>query len=312
MGDHVAGPLGALSHLGLTLRSATTVDAVARAVLRDLPVLPGVSRVGLALAEGGGRRLRFLASDADAWSHIDAYDDVPLTRVVRTGEPVYGDLGGFGGRFAELIDRLRAEGTRALAVFPLPGATTPIGGLLLYFDRDQRFDPPQLRLLEAAARRTAQAVRRVRVAAHRADEPAEPDPQPHRAVLALDDDPRAPGTARRFLRGLLAGWSVEQDSCDAAELCLSELVTNAVVHAGTGSTLTVVLEEDRLTVAVRDRGGPGEAAALVEDDDPLKVFGRGLLLVDALSDRWGTDHDDRGTRSWFTLTVDADRSESAG
>lgn len=316
MGEHVEGPLGALSHLGFTLRNATTVDAAARAVLRDLPMLPGVSRVGIALSEGGGRRLRFLSSDADDWCHIDAYDDVPLTRVVRTGEPLFGGLDEFDGWFEGLLDRLRGEGTRALAAFPLPGATAPIGGLLLYFDRDQRFDLPQLRLLEAAARRTAEAVRRIRLAAHRTDEPAEHDPQPHRAVLALDDDPRAPGTARRFLRALLADWSVDPDACDAAELCLSELVTNAVVHAGTGSTLTVVLEEGRLTVAVRDRGGPGEAAELVEDDDPLKVFGRGLQLVDALSDRWGTDHDDRGTRSWFTLGVedpaDPDRSERVG
>ncbi|HEY0951625.1 GAF domain-containing protein, partial [Nocardioides sp.] len=158
MGEHAEGPLGALSHLGFTLRNATTVDAVARAVLRDLRMLPGVSRVGLALSEGGGRRLRFLASDAETWCHIDAYDDVPLTRVVRTAEPLFGGLDGFGDRFGGLIDRLRAEGTRSLAAFPLPGAATPVGALLLYFDRDQGFDPPQVRLLEAAARRTAEAV----------------------------------------------------------------------------------------------------------------------------------------------------------
>ncbi|MCW2772326.1 MAG: ATP-binding region ATPase domain protein [Nocardioides sp.] len=64
---------------------------------RDLVTLPGVVRVGIAPTEGGGRRLRFLAADAgDAgdkagddtveWCHVDAYDDVPLMAVVRTGE----------------------------------------------------------------------------------------------------------------------------------------------------------------------------------------------------------------------------------
>ena len=67
--------------------------------------------------------------------------------------------------------------------------------------------------------------------------------------------------------------------------------------------LTVELEEDQLTVAVRDRGA-GDVPGLVEDEDPLKVFGRGLQLVDALADRWGTEQDESGTTSWFALRVE--------
>ena len=91
---------------------------------------------------------------------------------------------------------------------------------------------------------------------------------------------------------------------DTAELCLSELVTNAILHAGTESLLTVSLERGVLHVEVRDRGAtPG--IDLVDDDDPLRVFGRGLQLVDALADEWGAEHDDHGTRSWFDLEVAA-------
>ena len=49
--------------LEFVLHNARDVDAVARGVLTHLLGLPGVSRVGLALIEGAGRRLRFVASD---------------------------------------------------------------------------------------------------------------------------------------------------------------------------------------------------------------------------------------------------------
>jgi anti-sigma regulatory factor (Ser/Thr protein kinase) len=305
--------LGRLSRLEFALRNAADVDAVARAVLRDLVSLPGVVRVGIALTEGGGRRLRFLAADAGdnagdntaEWCHVDAYDDVPLAAVVRTGEPVLGNLDGLGGRFAGVVTRQRSAGNRALAALPLPGSGSPIGGVIVYFDEEQHFDAPQRRLLDAAARRTAEAVRRVRAAVGRADAAADAPEGERSVLLVLDDDPRSPGVARRFLRARLDEWQVGGDVPEAAELCLSELVTNAVIHAGTTSVLTVALQDDLLTVAVRDRGevGAEPAVQLVDDDDPLRVFGRGLQLVHALADRWGSDQDPDGTTSWFALEV---------
>lgn len=309
MGESGSGPLGALAHLGSELEHATDVDAVARAVLRELGDLPGVTRVGLALTEGGGRRLRFLPSGEATWCHIDAYDDVPLTRVVRTGEAVLGGLEDFAGRYAGLLERQRAAGTRALAALPLPGPAAPLGGLIVYFDRPQPFDEQQLRVLVETARHAAAAVRRVRRhdaedhGALGADAGTQAAHHPHRASKRLAGDPRAAREARRFLRDLLATWQVGEEVLDSAELCLSELVTNAVVHAGTASVLTIELQEDQLRVAVRDRGA-GDAPGLVEDEDPLKVFGRGLQLVDALSDQWGTERDDSGTTSWFALRVE--------
>jgi anti-sigma regulatory factor (Ser/Thr protein kinase) len=306
--------LGRLSRLEFALKNAVDVDAVARAVLRDLVSLPGVVRVGIALTEGGGRRLRFLAADvadtettgADAeWCHIDAYDDVPLTAVVRSGDPVIGNFDGLGGRFEGVIERQRAAGNRAVAALPLPGTGSPIGGVVVFFDADQQFGGPQRRLLDAAACRTAEALRRVRTAVgalHQTE--ATPDAE-RSALLVLDDDPRSAGVARRFLRAQLDEWEVGGDVPDTAELCLSELVTNAVIHAGTSSVLALSLEAGLLTVSVRDRGpvSAEPAVRLVEDDDPLRVFGRGLQLVDALADRWGSDQDPDGTTSWFALEV---------
>jgi anti-sigma regulatory factor (Ser/Thr protein kinase) len=301
--------LGRLARLEFALKNAADVDTIARAVIRDLVSLPGVTRVGIALTEGGGRRLRFLAADAGEtaadWCHIDAYDDVPLTVVARTGEPVLDNLDGLAGRFAEMVERQRSAGTRALAALPLPGSGSPIGGIVVFFDADQQFGAPQRRLLDAAARRTAEALRRVRVGTGVTEAPVDPagsDASP--AMLVLDDDPRSARVARRFLRAQLDEWQIGGDVPDTAELCLSELVTNAVIHAGTSSVLTLALEDGVLTVTVRDRGSAEPAARLVEDDDPLRVFGRGLQLVDALADRWGSDQSPTGTISWFTLAVD--------
>jgi anti-sigma regulatory factor (Ser/Thr protein kinase) len=311
-------PLGHLSRLGFALRSAAGVDEIACSILRDLLALPGVRRVGFALSEGGGRRLRFVASDGPPgesldWCLIDAYDDIPLTAVVRTGEPVLGSLDELEQRFPEVAARQREEGTAAMAVWPLPGDGAPLGGIVLFYDTAQSFPDTHRGLLEAACRRAADAVRRVRDARRRdgddpwaADEDADDG---ERASVLLSSDARSVGIARGFLRETLADWDVEEDPIDTAQLCLSELVTNVVMHAGTTCELTVRLDEETLTVVVRDLGGesewPGDYAPveLGEDEDPLQVAGRGLMLVDALADRWASEHDATGTTAWFALDL---------
>src|SRR6185436_2964576 len=127
--------------------------------------------------------------------------------------------------------------------------------------------------------------------------------------VLLASDPRSVGIARGFLRETLAEWDVDEDPIDTAQLCLSELVTNVVMHAGTTCELTIRLEDETLTVVVRDLGaetdGPGDYSPVEmgEDDDPLQVAGRGLMLVDALADRWASEHDVTGTTAWFALDL---------
>ena len=124
-----------------------------------------------------------------------------------------------------------------------------------------------------------------------------------RATVQLSGDATAPGDARRFLRETLTAWKVEEECRDVAELCVSELVTNAVIHTGTLTELTAQLDEEFLTVLVRDGGGSGTVRrAPVEDaDDPLDVSGRGLMLVDALTSAWAAEHGADGTTVWFEL-----------
>ena len=310
-------PLGHLSRLGLALVGASAIDDVARSLLADLTALPGVRRVGFALTEGGGRRLRFTASDRSDngrvdWCHIDAYDDVPLTSVVRTGEPVLGDRGSLDPRYDDFVAGQPAE-VRALAAVPLPGIGSPIGGLIVFLEEEWAFDDAQRGLLEAAARRASDAVRRIRVGSHdlREDDPAPTDDGTLTARIVLEDDPRAAAIARRFLREFLQRGDVSEDLAATAELCLSELVTNAIVHAGGRSELRATIDT-ALTVSVRDRGGHAPDAAPDDDPDPLRVHGRGLLLVEALADRWGSERDALGTNVWFSLELDAEARSASG
>lgn len=100
--------------------------------------------------------------------------------------------------------------------------------------------------------------------------------------------PRAPHSSAR-LRSLLwstfACWDCDPDRMHDAALVLSELVGNAVRHAD-GDRLQVQLRRtgDLLRIAVRDGSpaGPAPREATCEDET-----GRGLLIIDALSYRWG-------------------------
>lgn len=309
--DQPQAPLGHLSRLGFALVGATGIDEIARSLLSDLGAIPGVTRVGFALTEGGGRRLRFTASDRISddgasvdWCHIDAYDDVPLTVVVRTGETVAGRIDALPARYDGFVGGQPAE-VGALAAVPLPGVGSPIGGLIVFLD-DEWAEEAQVRLLEATARRVADAVRRVRVVDVDAveEEPEPTEDSPLTARIVLEGDPRSAGVARRFLRDFLSRFDVSEDLAGTAELCLSELVTNAIVHAGTRSELRATLDSV-LTVSVRDRGrATPEQPAPDDGADPLRVHGRGLQLVEALADRWGSERDAAGTTMWFTLELE--------
>lgn len=151
----------------------------------------------------------------------------------------------------------------------------------------------------------------------------------HRAAVILPPLPTSPGQGRRFLAEHLAHWEVTGETVDTALLLLTEAVTNASVHAGTSSTVTVALTADRLQVSVADgapapAGGSGErwsgsrsgprsssqgrlpeqpSAPDARTKDPLAESGRGLLLINALADRWDVADLPNGKLLRFQLTV---------
>ena len=320
-GPRPRAPLGHLARLDTALDEALDVDDVVRAVLEDLIALPDVGRVAVALTEGGGRRLRFTARQRDeelpeepVWCHIDAYDDVPLTDVVRTGTPIHAQLSTLEERWPWLVENEVVRGHVAVAVVPLPGTGSPIGGLFVLFT--DAVAERQQALLDALARRTAQAITQVRARRSRdlAEELAETeaviDPGARTASIRLPAEPTAPRLARRFLAEELTAWGIGEEVLEAAQLCLSEVVTNAVNHAHTVADVRLSLLEGVLTVLVRDRGGSGEVVQPEpSEEDPLAVYGRGLMLVEALTDRWGSERDAGGTTVWFALDLEQRAAE---
>jgi anti-sigma regulatory factor (Ser/Thr protein kinase) len=102
---------------------------------------------------------------------------------------------------------------------------------------------------------------------------------------------------RRILRMFLARWDLAELT-DAAELALTELVANVVRHVpGRRCTLLILRRPDGLRVEVTD-GYPRPARTACGGDE-LAEGGRGLLLVEAVTDRWGTVPLPGGKTVWF-------------
>lgn len=280
----------------------------ARSALAQLADVPGAYRAGLALAEGGGRRLLFTASDRDGgssvpWCEIDAYEEVPLTHTVRTGEAVLGSLAELAGRYVRFADR-QPPNTRGVATVPIVAAGHMLGGFALFFDTSQPFDQPQLMDLENLGARLGGELRRIQRATTRASMSLETEPVPegaHAATYSVAADPRAVAHVRHFASRTLTAWGIDGATIDNALLCLSELVTNAVIHTDAGCELRIVLDEDVLTTTVRDSGSNVVIDPSHVSQDPLAVHGRGLQLVDAFSSRWGSQLDAGGMAVWFVL-----------
>jgi anti-sigma regulatory factor (Ser/Thr protein kinase) len=280
----------------------------ARSALAQLADVPFAYRAGLALAEGGGRRLLFTASDRDGassvpWCEIDAYADVPLTHTARTGETVLGSLEELAVRYAEFAERQRPE-TWSIASVPIFAAGHVMGGYVLYFDTVQAFDRAQVENLEELGATLGAELRDIQLVTPRAGGSLEAEPVPagaHATTWLVAPEPRAVPDARHFASRTLTEWGVDQARVNNALLCLNELVTNAIIHTSAGCELRLVLDQDVLTTSVRDAGSHVVVDASRVRQDPLAVHGRGLQLVDAFSSRWGSTLDAGGMTVWFVL-----------
>jgi anti-anti-sigma factor len=120
----------------------------------------------------------------------------------------------------------------------------------------------------------------------------------------ITPDRHAPGAARAAVDEFCTEHRVVGG--DAAQLVASELVTNAVVHAGTPIELTLRLVSPLLHIAVRD-GGDGQVK-IPDIVDESSISGRGLLLVDAMATAWGSVIPERGKVVWATVRVRPHRS----
>jgi serine phosphatase RsbU (regulator of sigma subunit)/anti-sigma regulatory factor (Ser/Thr protein kinase) len=124
------------------------------------------------------------------------------------------------------------------------------------------------------------------------------------AAAAFAPEPTAVAAARRFVRETLISWGLSgrDELVTDAVLLASELVTNAIVHAGTPVQLTCRLDRATVEISVLDRHparvipDPPSAAAEVE-----RRSGRGLVLPAALSSSWGVTYAPAAKVIWFRL-----------
>lgn len=154
-----------------------------------------------------------------------------------------------------------------------------------------------------------------------------------RALLGLEPAPQAAGEARRFVATTCHRWAID-GVVDELTLTVSELVTNAVLHARTEIEVELCVMSGAVTVSVTDRDprppvvrpvrldlladldaagpdmGPSVRADL-DDREPTSYVsssgsiagGRGLLIIDALADEWGVAERAEGKEVWLTVPV---------
>lgn len=105
---------------------------------------------------------------------------------------------------------------------------------------------------------------------------------------------------RHFARDVVLAWGLDE-LVDDIQLCTSELVTNAIRHAGTSVTMTL-RRSDVVTVEVTD----GITRLQLPKNlhaDVTADHGRGLHIVAAISHDWGVLAHDEGKTIWFTLSL---------
>ncbi|OEV13046.1 hypothetical protein AN218_05385 [Streptomyces nanshensis] len=126
-----------------------------------------------------------------------------------------------------------------------------------------------------------------------------------RAAATFEPVGRSVATARAFVRDTLQGWGLG-DIVDDAVVLTSELVTNAVVHAGTAAEVVCLRDGEGVRIEVVDRYPERELPL----QDPAHILGspdreggRGLLLCAALASHWGVDYTAADKRVWFSLDL---------
>ncbi len=128
---------------------------------------------------------------------------------------------------------------------------------------------------------------------------------PTEAEVPLPSRPESAATARRLAQVVvLREWRLSPKMTEDAVLLVSELVGNAVRHTGARVFgLRMRRRRGWIRVEVRD---PSRGLPCLMPVQEMDISGRGLFLVDKLSDRWGVDLLPRGKTTWFEMRV-ADR-----
>lgn len=119
------------------------------------------------------------------------------------------------------------------------------------------------------------------------------------ATQAFPAEPKDLSRARQFVVDTLRSWSLGRVADDAA-IIVSELATNAILHAASDFVVALSLQSDCVRLSVRDASAE---LPVTRAPSPSTISGRGLILISALADSWGTESVDDGKVVWVDLRV---------
>lgn len=117
------------------------------------------------------------------------------------------------------------------------------------------------------------------------------------AGCTLPPETTSVAAARRFVQDVLEDWGLTEVSWSCQQL-ISELATNAVIHARTEFTVEVSRDDAVLRVCVRD-GSPTAPGVRRYGSD--STTGRGMRLVESMAADWGVERQGAGKSIWFAM-----------
>lgn len=117
--------------------------------------------------------------------------------------------------------------------------------------------------------------------------------------ITLLPEPRSAGEARHFVAGRVSDV-LPSEVAEVAVLLTSELVTNVIVHARTPMRLSLDVDSSALRVAIAD---DAPRAPVRRAGGETRLTGRGMHLVETLSNQWGIEPTPNGKTVWFELSA---------
>jgi anti-sigma regulatory factor (Ser/Thr protein kinase) len=116
--------------------------------------------------------------------------------------------------------------------------------------------------------------------------------------ISLPPEASSAGAARRFVSDALSGGGASPDILMRAEIVVSEMATNAIMHSRRDFIVAVDASTYPYRVEVSD---PGEGVPERRDAEVDALSGRGLAIVEALASDWGVQTTDQGKTVWCIL-----------
>jgi anti-sigma regulatory factor (Ser/Thr protein kinase) len=122
-----------------------------------------------------------------------------------------------------------------------------------------------------------------------------------RALIDVPGKPSAIAMARQIVAAVLHSWDLPE-IVDDAQLVASELLANAIEHAPGANSyeLELVRRPDGIRIYLADGSSIRPVISELAHDRPR---GRGIRIIEALSDGWGSDQHHGGKRVWVDLTT---------